>query len=296
MYVQFMVPKDGGRVPVVMVHGGTLSGKGYETQPDGRMGWAEYFVRRGHPVYLPDQVSRARSGFNQAPYNRVLAGVSPPSSQPGILRLSNEEAWTLFRFGPTFGVPYADEQFPLAAVNEFAKQGIPDLNASLPAANPSWKRLSDLGLKLKGAVIMGHSESGQFPLEAALINPNGTKGLIVMEPANCKATVFTAQQIATLAKIPTLVVYGDHLDTPATLVDWVASFNDCKAFIARVNAAGGKAKMLYPPDLGIRGNSHMIMNDKNSDQIADLILKWIDKNVKHNGGGHDDDDDDDHHH
>jgi len=37
--------------------------------------------------------------------------------------------------------------------------------------------------------------------------------------------------------------------------------------------------MLYPPDLGIFGNSHMIMNDKNSDQIADLILKWIDENV-----------------
>ena len=65
MYVQYMVPKGGNKVPVVMVHGGGLSGKGWETQPDGRMGWAEYFVRKGHAVYLPDQVGRARSGFNQ---------------------------------------------------------------------------------------------------------------------------------------------------------------------------------------------------------------------------------------
>ena len=36
---------------------------------------------------------------------------------------------------------------------------------------------------------------------------------------------------------------------------------------------------LWPPDLGIHGNSHMIMNDKNSDQIADLIMNWIDANV-----------------
>ena len=37
--------------------------------------------------------------------------------------------------------------------------------------------------------------------------------------------------------------------------------------------------MLAPPDRGIRGNSHMIMQDKNNLQIADLILKWIDERV-----------------
>ncbi len=37
--------------------------------------------------------------------------------------------------------------------------------------------------------------------------------------------------------------------------------------------------MLYPPALGIRGNSHMIMQDRNNLQIADLILKWIDERV-----------------
>jgi hypothetical protein len=37
--------------------------------------------------------------------------------------------------------------------------------------------------------------------------------------------------------------------------------------------------MLYPPDRGIRGNSHMIMQDKNSLQIADMILAWIDSTV-----------------
>ena len=35
------------------------------------------------------------------------------------------------------------------------------------------------------------------------------------------------------------------------------------------------AEMLHPPDLGIRGNSHMLMQDKNNLQIADLILAWI---------------------
>jgi len=43
--------------------------------------------------------------------------------------------------------------------------------------------------------------------------------------------------------------------------------------------------MLNPPDRGIRGNSHMIMQDKNSLQIADLILQWIDEHVGTRSGG-----------
>jgi hypothetical protein len=43
--------------------------------------------------------------------------------------------------------------------------------------------------------------------------------------------------------------------------------------------------MLSPAETGVRGNSHMIMQDKNNLQIADLILKWIDAHAgKRNGG------------
>ena len=37
--------------------------------------------------------------------------------------------------------------------------------------------------------------------------------------------------------------------------------------------------MLYLPKRGIRGNSHMIMQDKSNSQIADMILKWIVESV-----------------
>ena len=43
--------------------------------------------------------------------------------------------------------------------------------------------------------------------------------------------------------------------------------------------------MLNPPDRGIRGNSHMIMQDKNNLQIADLILQWIDERVSKRNAG-----------
>ena len=57
-----------------------------------------------------------------------------------------------------------------------------------------------------------------------------------------------------------------------------------QALIGRVKSAGGHAEMLAPPDRGIRGNSHMIMQDKNNLQIADLILKWIDERVRTRNG------------
>src|SRR5688572_12521634 len=90
MYVRYMVPQGGeGKPPVVMVHGATLTGKTWETTPDGRMGWDEYFVRKGHPVYVPDQVGRGRSGFNQAIYNNVRAGSAPANTLPRWLRFSD---------------------------------------------------------------------------------------------------------------------------------------------------------------------------------------------------------------
>ncbi len=283
MYVRYMVPQGGeGNVSVVMVHGATLTGKSWETTPDGRMGWDEYFVRKGHPVYVPDQVGRGRSGFNQAVFNDVRAGTVPAANLPRLLRFSDEVVWPNFRFGSKPGAPYADSQFPVTAVDELSKQGVPDVSfGGVPTPNPTLKALSDLATQLNGAVLMGHSQSGSFPLAAALLNPTVAKGLVLVEPGRCPAN-YTDEQIKTLAALPILVVFGDHRDTPTgigTLPSWQISFDSCQALIGRLKAAGGQAQMLNPPDRGIRGNSHMIMQDRNNLQIADLILQWINERV-----------------
>ena len=46
-----------------MVHGGSMSGTNYTGTPDGREGWAQYFVRQGYAVYVVDQPGRGRSGY-----------------------------------------------------------------------------------------------------------------------------------------------------------------------------------------------------------------------------------------
>jgi len=288
MYVRFMVPQDGAdNVPVVMVHGATLTGKSWETTPDGRMGWDEYFVRKGHPVYVPDQVGRGRSGFNQAVFNNVRAGKAAAADQPALFRFSDEVVWPNFRFGLKPGVPFLDSQFPASAVDELAKQGVPDVSRLLPTPNPTFKALTDLATQLRGAVLMGHSQSGAFPLEAALLNPAASRALVLVEPGRCPDT-YTAEQIKVLATVPILAVFGDHRDTPTGISirpSWQLSFEGCQALLGRIKAAGGDTRMLNPADQGIRGNSHMIMQDKNNQQIADLILQWIDAHVGKRSGG-----------
>lgn len=44
-----------------------------------------------------------------------------------------------------------------------------------------------------------------------------------------------------------------------------------------MNAAGGKAEVVDLPKVGIRGNSHMVMMDKNSDEVAALIQGWLER-------------------
>jgi hypothetical protein len=284
MYVQYQIPVNANpHVPVVMVHGCCLSSKTWETTPDGRMGWNEYFVRKNRPAYLADQVSRARSGFDGTKINAVRAGTLPPSELPNVLTASHQVAWSVFRFGPAFGKAFADEQFPVEAVDELYKQMIPDLNSLLPSPNPTWTNMAALAVKLKGAILMGHSESGFFPEEAAMIDPSGVKGIVSIE-MGCTTTL-AAPQLAKLAKIPILVMFGDHLgDVQGGIANWPTSFASCNTFIKQVNDAGGDAQMMSLPAMGIKGNSHMLMQDKNNLQLADLILGWVDGHVESKKG------------
>ena len=51
-----------GKLPLLLWHGGGLSGVTYETKPDGRDGWMHYFIRKGWDTYVSDAIERGRSG------------------------------------------------------------------------------------------------------------------------------------------------------------------------------------------------------------------------------------------
>lgn len=278
LYVDYMVADGADKVPVVLVHGATLTGKSYDTTPDGRMGWYEYFVRNGHPAYVVDQVGRGRSGFDASVFNSARARDLAPDAPPAVLRLGDRfGAWTNFRIGPEPGRAFPETKFPIEAAAEFSKQGVPDLLGASRAANPNWKALAELARQLDGAVLLSHSQSGPYPLKSAIIDPHGIRAIVMIEPGTCGAAMHSDAEIESLARIPTLIVFGDYLaaDTRLPAPNWKARFDDCEQFKKRVDAAGGDVRLMTTTEAGLRGNSHMLMMDTNNLQVADLILSWI---------------------
>jgi hypothetical protein len=70
MYVQYVKLHEvsrKGRYPMLMWHGGGLSGVTWETKPDGNPGWQQYFLRAGHDVYVSDGVERGRASWARYP-------------------------------------------------------------------------------------------------------------------------------------------------------------------------------------------------------------------------------------
>jgi len=288
MYVQYQVPASLETQPkpaVVLIHGCCLSAKSWEETPDGRTGWSDYFVRKGYPTYLIDQVTRARSGFDPSVFQQVQSGAKPPTALPNILVIGNEAAWTAFRFGPTYGTAFEDEQFPTDYADEFFKQMIPDLNLMLgpySGPNPTFNNLASLANQTGGAILVGHSESGFFPEDAALVDPASIRGMVTIEPggscttANPLSVPLTPDQIQKLAQIPTLILYGDHLSG-----GFAKSYADCHdVYLPQIVAAGGDISFVSLPDMGIFGNSHMMMLDKNNLDIADIVMDWIDTHAR----------------
>ena len=276
MYVEYMLPAvKETKLPVVMIHGMALTGKTWETTPDGRMGWDEYFVRNGHPVYVVDQVARGRSGFNQALSNNVGAEKLPPKALKPARCFADEFVWPNFRMGLKKNEPFEVSLFPITHMDELAKQGVPDLSYSLPDYSDTHQALSDLAIGLNKTLLISHSQSGFFPMQAALINPEGIAGIVSLEPGGCPVDL-DELQLKTLSEIHILFIFGDYLETPTGIShSWQKACEQCETFTIQVNALGGTAKLVRLADEGINGNSHIPMQDLNHFEIVDRTMEWV---------------------
>ena len=295
MYVQFMKPlhEEGKRdsqirtvheYPIGIVHGCCLSTKSWQTTPDGRMGWDEYFVRQGFDTYMIDQVGRARSGFDAVPYNSVRYGLTPcvPSGDvdcpqnPSILIASDQFAWNVFRWGVTTcttspcsdtDTPHPNIRFPMNTVGvgensnlQFYNMVIPDLNATLSGApspaDPAGfyntpAQMAELARELDGAILMGHSESSSFPTRAALQPASGCYPYTTDEACKVKAIIQLETGCfgnLTSDEINTLA----HIPILIEYGDFAATAQPaapCPTMIQQITAAGGDIKFAWLPAL-----------------------------------------------
>ena len=62
MYVQYVkLASPRAKYPLLLIHGGGLTGVTWETKPDGQPGWQMFFLEAGHDVYVGDGMERGRA-------------------------------------------------------------------------------------------------------------------------------------------------------------------------------------------------------------------------------------------
>ena len=94
LYVQhFALASPKAKVPLLLWHGGGLTGVTWETTPDGRAGWHEYFMRAGYDTFVSDAVERGRASWARYPE------INPGEPEHRTI----DQAWDIFRFGPAGG-------------------------------------------------------------------------------------------------------------------------------------------------------------------------------------------------
>jgi hypothetical protein len=267
MYVQYFLPaRKRGEVPLLMWHGGGLTGVTYETTPDGREGWLNWFVKQGWDVYNSDAVERGRAGWAMFP--------DIFKSEP--LFLPKGEPYERFRIGGGLGTwdpdpakrkLLAGNQFPVESYDNFVRQIVPRWTTTDEAIIAAYTALVD---KVCPCVILFHSQAGQFGFKVAQARPEKVRALIAIEPAGQG----DPRQAERLKGIPTLLVYGDYIEQDKR---WPAIRRNGVTFGEALTKAGGKVEVVDLPQAGIRGNSHMLMMDKNNLAVAALIQQWLQK-------------------
>lgn len=255
------------RVPMLLWHGGGLAGTTFETKPDGQPGWESYFLHAGYDVYVSDAVERGRASW--ARYPEIFK--SEPFFRP------KKEGWELFRIGDTDS--YATDpaqrkalpgtQFPVAAFDQFAKQAIPRWGTNDVATQAAYDAYVD---KVCPCVIVVHSQGGNFAFNSAAKYPDKVKALVAVETSGSpNPDTFDFSRVK---GVPMLWVWGDNLDK---FPFWGRIVSQQERFRANLLRAGGVGDRFLLPELGIKGNSHMLMMDRNSDQIAALIDQWLER-------------------
>jgi hypothetical protein len=202
-------------------------------------------------------------------------------------------------FGPT---PYGPED---AYKLHYYKQLVPNAEVTLPgstcpscvppnitAAN-TWTPfdlallVEKIGAKAGGAVVATHSQSGIMGHHMVrILRERGTlrylKGLITVE-GSCNFA-FSGLTAADFDKIPYMSIKGDY----------TVFRQECKISVDEINArraAGqGTAKADYltldsPEYRGkFNGVSHMMMDDLNALDVADVMLDWGNRYIRGEGG------------
>lgn len=284
--VLYQIPARETGLPMVFLHGYGQSRMGWMTTPDGREGWSDMFLKKGHSVFLIDQPRRGEAGQTS------VAGTI--STEP-----SDQTWYTQFRIGTYIDGAFTyneNSQFPQGeeVLDQFFRQMTPD--TAMDSANGDQnidntvvaqavaaaidKAYEKTG---KDSILVTHSQGGMPGWDTALYTDH-IAAIVAIEPGMAPALDSESYQALVEKQIPVVFYYGDYIgedytDVPAAGM-WAMMKSSADVFEEAYTEAGGVCTVVSLPEEGIYGNDHMMFQDLNNDVIADHIENWIQENVE----------------
>lgn len=294
-YVKYQTPVNAKKYPLIFQHGGAQSSRTWESTVDGREGFDSLFVRKGYSVYLLDQPRSGKSNLS----TQAVTPDTPWASNP---MYGDKTLWILSRMGSydAQGNPVANAQFPQGQAAYQAFQQAWTIGSGPLDNDLNAKVLAELvDQTADGGVLVTHSMGGTIGWRVAL-RSDKVKGIIAWEPGGTEflfpetempkitkarfealssaAKGVPMNEFLKLTKMPIILYYGDYIQVGSQNVGedkWGTELEMAKQFVATINKHGGDATLVHLPEIGIKGNSHFLMGEKNNQQLADLAAKWL---------------------
>lgn len=281
--VLYQIPEKETELPMVFLHGYGQSRMGWMTTPDGREGWSTSFLRKGHSVFLVDQPRRGEAGSTGAMTNDSIDTWSAESKE----YMPGDQAWyTHFRIGRVAPDRYEGSQFPegAAAQDQFFRQMTPNTGSFDMAVNVAAmdEVMKDVKAKTgKKSIYVTHSQGGRVGWD---VDTTNVAAIVAIEPGGTPEIGSEQYKKFLAAKTPIVIYFGDYIDNGPEDIQstafWKTVRDGTVAFAEQYNKDGGNCTVVNLPDIGIKGNSHFMFQEKNSEEIAVHVQKWIDENVK----------------
>lgn len=300
-YAQFYIPQNSRDYPLILWHGIGQSGRSWESTPDGREGYQALLPRRDWSIYIVDQPRRGRAGYTQVPAPDTQ-GIPTTARESGV--------WNAFRNGiwvpPAPATLFPGVRFPsdAASIDQFFRQQTPDTGEEPRTKEHRTfmgETMAALLERTGPAVLVTHSNSGQYGWFTGMTAPEKVKAIVAYEPGQfvfpddeavvdvpfknalagelLRGIVVPAAEFQKLTRMPIVVIYGDNISTELSEVFnvevWRISKARARAFVDAVNRRGGDATLVELPKMGIRGNTHAAFADVNNQEIADHLEKWL---------------------
>ncbi|HLH21649.1 MAG TPA: alpha/beta fold hydrolase [Chloroflexota bacterium] len=262
MYVEYEKPaRPTHTVPVIMVHGSNQTGAEYWMTPDGRLGWAPYFLDKGWEVYTVDWPGQGRSptppDFATMPYDVLIDNLVE------LLQRVGPAVMITHSMSGTAGWPVAERAGDkLAALIAIA----PGPPANMQPESSTLAQPEDGPQRCSGACLWDfYAVSDLFPKEAFgewEKSSVSTSARMVNQRQNYQGTGPHVSGPEILANIPAIVVTGDmdprhSREADAATAHWF-----------------GK-EHVWLPDRGLPGHGHQMMIEHGNLQVADVLLDWL---------------------